>query len=423
MPLRSLAIQRAQVGGKKPSFVETMKLRSGKDPKQSMLNAEHLLAKDPMNGEYAATVLRYATKAGNLETCKWVAPIAMDTLRKEKKPNKNRFAAYRQALVDAAGQADQRGDSPLETWLLEQAVNSLDYLAARLPGDEAIRDELRDLAGRLTISRGKYDEAEDFRDSLRDADTQKRLHDSERLLQGDDTMEALIESARKEYEAQPEVAGKVYAYADVLAKTERKELEDQAIEVLLKTYESTRNYSFKQRADDYRLRQLNRETSKVVARARQSGTEEDRQQARLAAMEQRQVVLDVYRERAAKYPTDLRIKYKLGQALFETGELDEAIPVLQAAQQDPRTRSRSQLMLGRAFFEKGSPGQAIEVLREALEKYELDDDHSKEMLYWLGRSCEASERMDEARDAFGKLLRQDYNYKDGDARKRLEGLK
>ncbi len=41
----------------------------------------------------------------------------------------------------------------------------------------------------------------------------------------------------------------------------------------------------------------------------------------------------------------------------------------------------------------------------------------------LGRSCEAAERVDEARDAYGKLLRQDYNYKDGDARKRLEGLK
>jgi tetratricopeptide (TPR) repeat protein len=147
------------------------------------------------------------------------------------------------------------------------------------------------------------------------------------------------------------------------------------------------------------------------------------QQARLAAMEQRQVVLDVFRERVEKYPTDLRYKYKLGDALFQTGNYDEAIPVLQIAQQDPRHRVRCQLMLGRAFLDKGSPVQAAEVLRESLDRYELTDDTSKELLYWLGRSLEAAEKVDEAKDAYGKLLRQDYNYRDGDARQRLDALK
>jgi Flp pilus assembly protein TadD len=190
----------------------------------------------------------------------------------------------------------------------------------------------------------------------------------------------------------------------------------------MKAYEGSRNYSFKLRADDVRLRQLNRAVSKLVARAKESGSEEDKQQTRLAAMEQRQVVLEVYGERVSKYPTDLRLKYKLGNALFENGEYDEAIPILQAAQQDPRTRVRCQLLLGRSFFEKGSPGQAAEVLREALDKYDMADEHSKSLLYWLGRAFEADGKAAEAKDAYGKLLRQDYNYMNGDARKRLENL-
>jgi len=32
-------------------------------------------------------------------------------------------------------------------------------------------------------------------------------------------------------------------------------------------------------------------------------------------------------------------------------------------------------------------------------------------------------RVDDAKATYGKLLRQDYNYRDGDARKRLESLK
>ena len=423
MPLRSLAIQRQQAGGKKPGFVDGMKKSmGGKDAKLAMLNAEHLLAMDPQNGGYAAGVLRNATKGKFLETCRWIAPIGLEALRRDKKPNKARFATFRAALVEAAAKAAEQKRPALETWLLEQAVNSLDYLVVRMPGDEVLRDELRNLAGQLTIARGRYAGAEDFRESLLDADKQKLLHDSERARQGDDTLAALVAATRKEYEAAPLVPAKIFAYVDALLKAERSAQEDEAIAVLSKANEETHNYSFKLRADDIRLAQLRRRTARLVAKARKTRSEDDKQQARLAALEHRQNELDIIRERVQKYPTDLRLKYRLGDALFRAGLHDEAIPVLQLAQQDPRSRVRCQLLLGQAFVEKGNPGQAPEVLREALDKYELVDEASKELLYWLGRSYEAVEDREEAKAVYGKLLRQDYNYRDGDARKRLESL-
>lgn len=423
MPLRSLAIQRQQAGGKKPGLMDNMKRSmSGKDAKQAMLNAEHLLAMDPWNASYADGVLRNASRAGYLQTVKWVAPVVLETLRKDKKPNKGRFKTFRETLAEAAALANRWGDGAAETWLLEQAVQSLDYLVARSPGDDDLRNEQRDLAGKLTIARGKYEEAEDFRESLRDAEAQKRLHDADRTQQAEATLEAVIAAAREALAREPESAARLNALVDALLKTERKAEEDEAIGLLMQAYERTRNYSLKSRADDIRLRQLTRQVRQLVARARESGSEEDRQQARLANLELRQVTLDVFRERVAKYPTDLRLKYRLGAALFEAREFDEAIPVLQEAQADPRSRARSQLLIGRAFFERGSPGQAAEVLREALAQYELTDDHSKELLYWLGRAHEAEGRIDDARAVYRKLLRQDYNYMDGDARKRLEAL-
>ena len=51
------------------------------------------------------------------------------------------------------------------------------------------------------------------------------------------------------------------------------------------------------------------------------------------------------------------------------------------------------------------------------------DDISKEMLYWVGRAYEGDGKIDEALATFGKLLRQDYNYAEGDARRRHEELK
>lgn len=423
MPLRSLAIQRQQVGGKKPGLMDGLKKSfAGKDAKQGLLNAEQLLAMDPSNPSYADGALKNAVKAGFVQTVKWVAPIVFESLKKDKKPNKTRFGAYRQGLVEAAEQAAAQGDNVLETWLLEHAVSSLDYLAVRMPGDEGIRVELRDLAGKLTIARGKYEEAEDFRESLYDGEKQKLLHDADRVKQGAATLEALIEAARRDWQEAPEVVGKVNALVDALLKAQRTKEEDEAIEVLMRAYEKANNYSFKSRADDIRLRRLGRQVNQLGAQARDSGLEEDKQQLRLAVIELRQVTLEVFGERVEKYPTDMRLKYKLGAALFEAGEYDEAIPMLQLAQADPRSRARCQLLLGRAFFEKGTYAQAGVILREALESYETTDDFSKQLLYWLGRACEADGQTEEAKAAYGKLLRQDYNYLDGDARKRLESL-
>jgi tetratricopeptide (TPR) repeat protein len=425
MPLRALAMQRQQAGGKKPGMMEGLKKSMiGKDAKQCMLNAEHLWAKDLSSSSYLDGLLKNANRAGFNETVKWVAPLVLDSLRRDKKPNTGRFKVFRQAMVDSAERLDAQGDLPLAAWFYEQAVNAMDYLVMRNPGDMALRDEQRDLSGKLTITKGKYAEADTFRDSLQDAEKQKLIHDAERVKQADQTLDALIAAARKDLAEHPGVPAKINALADALLKPERKKEEDEAIELLIKAYEESHNYSFRERADTVRLRQLERQTRQLGARAAQSGSEEDRQQHRLAEMDQLETELEVFRERCARYPTDLRRKYRLGKALFRTGRYDEAIPVLQQAQGDPHNRVACQVFIGRSFAEQGDHRQAAEVLKDALEHYENPgDDVSKELMYRLGVAYEADGRKEQAVDMLGKLLRIDYNYAKGDARRRLEKLK
>ncbi|MBN2445780.1 MAG: tetratricopeptide repeat protein [Phycisphaerae bacterium] len=425
MPLYSLAIQRLQAGGKKPGLMEGMKKSmTAKDPCKAMLNAEALMAKDPTEPKYLEGVMKNAGRGGFFETLKWITPKVFDSLRKDKKPNAGRFKTFRQALAEAAENANAASVPLMAAYFYELAVNSIDYLMARNPGDDKLRDEQRDLSGRLTIARGKYGEAESFRESINDAESQKLLHDSERSKQGDETLEALIAAARKAFEAEPDVPGKIYGLVDALLRRDRSDEEDEAIEILTKAFAESNNYAFKSRADDIRLKQLLRQTRRCLAKAVKTGSDGDKQQARLAASEQVQAEVAVYRERVAKYPTDLRVKYRLGKALFSARQYDEAIPVLQEAQADPRTRLQCHLLMGRAFFENGSFTQAREVLKEALDEHDTrDDDTGKELMYWLARAYESNGEVDEAKDAFGKLLRVDYNFAKGDARKRLEALK
>ena len=416
MPLYSLAIQRMQAGGKKPGMLDGLKLSmSGKDAKQALLNAETLMAKDPTNHTYLEGILKNAVRGGFLATARWVAPLVYDTLRRDKKPNTGRFKAYRELLTEAGAAADHDGHASEAAWFYGEAARGL--------ADGRLRDEQRDLSGRHTIARGKYSEAETFRDSVRDGDAQKLLHDAERLKQGEQTMADVLAAARQAYEAEPTVPAKINALVELLLRRDEPEEEQQAMAVLLQAAEATGNYSFKVRADDVRLKQLQRQARQAAEVARATGADDDRQVARQALTEQLRAELEIYRERVANYPTDLRVKFRLGRALFSARQYHEAIPQLQAAQADPRTRDHVALLIGRCFLETNAAAQAREVLREALDRREgLEDDLSRDLLYWLARSYEATDEKDLAKQTYGRLLRIDYNYGNGEARQRHDAL-
>jgi tetratricopeptide (TPR) repeat protein len=425
MPLWSLAIQRQQSGGKKPGMMDSMKKPvNGKDAKQNVLNAWWLLARDPTNVTYLDALLKATVRADYPEACKFITPKVLENMRKEPKPNPARFKLFRQTLIEIADRCDARGDAVSGLWFLEQAAQSLDFLVSRNPTEMSWKEEQRDLSGKLTILKGKYGSADTFRDSMHDGDKQKLLHDAERGKQGEVTLDELIRATREEFEKDRDTPARINAYVEALLKPERRKEEELAIVVLEEAATRLNNYNFKLRADDVRLRQLARTTRQAKAKAAASGSDDDRQQARLAAMEELSSELEIFQERIKKYPTDLRMKYRLAAAMFKNGDFDACIPILQLAQGEPRYRTRAQILLGRAFLEKNNAGQAANVLKEALETFQpTGDDTGKELLYWLGAAYKADGNIDEAKDTLNKLIRQDYNYADGKARRMLEELK
>lgn len=424
-PLRALAMQRALTGGKKPGMVESYrKPMTGKDAKQCMLNAAELLAKDPKKSEYMEALLKNANRGGFHETLKWIAPILLDALKAEGKGAAGRLRSMRETLEEAAGRMESRGETASAVWCYEQAVAAQDAVVRLLPNDGAAAGELRNLTGKLTIARGKYGSAETFRESLRDAEHAKLLHDGERVKQADSAVENLIAAARRDLEEAPTSPGKINALVEHLTRRERPAEEREAIRILEKAYAELKNYNFKLKADDIRLRQLNRTYRELRDKARESGSEEDKQQARLAGMELLQTEIDVQRERAAAYPTDMRVRFKLGVALFNAKQYDEAIPAFQEARTDPKSRIQALFYMGRCFFEKGIHDQACAILEDAAKGYEIENDETaKAIAMALGRAYEAAGRPDDAATTYGRLLRLDYNYADGEVRRRLEALK
>ncbi len=425
MPLRAISLARKQAGGKPAGFMQSFKRSTtGKDPIRNMLNAAYLLAMDPGNLGHLEQMVANAGKAGLHATTKWAGDSYFESLLSEKKVPPQRVLKIRDIFEELGDQLNEKGDAVGAVEAYEKALKAINILRNMKPDNMEYFNQMTHLSGKLTIARGKYDkDGVSFHESLRDRKAQAEIHDRDRLVQADDRLDELIQSARKDYEANPSVPSKLTVLIDLLCKRERPEEESLAIELLMDNYRKSQNYRFKMRADDIRLLQYRRRARQLQEQIRERPTDKALQtEVQKLVAEGRQFELDTFKERVANYPTDQRIRFKYAQCLFASGHFDEAIPCFQEARIDPRNRIACNLFTGRCFYEKGLYAAAVDTLVALAKEYEgRGDETSKEIWYWLGRSHEADGRASEALEAYNQLIQWDYNYRD--VRQRISNLR
>ncbi len=414
-PLHGCGVAFRQTGGKKPGLRETMKRSmSGKDVRQALLHSLWLFGHDPDNAGYLEGILKNANKLHCDDAIMWAAGVYRKLLEADKKPNVKRYMLLNDIIEETADRANGRGEITFAISALELGVEALSGLGRRLPRNREIEKSLRDLSTKLTIVRGRYQEADSFRDSMEDEESQKDIHDRERLIQSEERHDELVAKAQAAYEANPDEAGNLNKLVDLLCRREREPEELDAIAILVKHFKQTGKYGSKQRADDIRIKQLKR----AVREATKSG---DKAGAKEAGGRLLRFELKVYNDRHEHYPTDLRVLFQLGVRLYRDRQFDKAIPHFQRARNDAKNRDACSLYLGRCFYSKGLHDQAIDTLDKAIAEREIGDDAvGMELRYWLARSYEADKSFPDARKSYGQLLQIDYNYRD--VRARMEGL-
>lgn len=414
-PLHGCAVARRQTGGKKPGLKDTMKRSmNDKDAKRALLNALWLFGHDPDNTNYIEGVARNASRLRAEDTAKWAAGVQIRALESTAKANAKPFQNLARLLEEMGDRATERNETAFGVDVYQMGVDVLILWQRRIPKDDTIELAVKNLSTKLTILKGKYQEGDSYRDSIQDIGEQMDLHDQQRSVQSDERVDALIEKAQREYDADPDSAEALKHLVELLRRRERDDEETRAIGILVNAYRSSENYRWKLLADDTRIKQLGRRVREAV----KTGDQEAVKQRRI---EQLRFELGVFKERIERYPTDNRVRFEYGVRNFQASRFDEAIPLFQAARSDPKNRAACGMYLGRCFLRKGYFAQAISTLREAIDGYEYgDDDLAKGMLYWLGRSQEASADTDAARDTYGKILQLDYNF--GDVRARLDNL-
>ena len=400
LPLCELALHRQGSGGKKPSIVEKMKRLLGKTPLEQMLNAEYLFAKDPEHTPHAEEMLKGAVAGGYKKTANWIANLIFQTNNAARKPSVKTYILLKDSYA-ALGQFDK-------------AVVACQRASKLRPDDGDLADEFKNLSAELTMARGKYDKEGDFRKAIKNREEQEKLHSQAGVIKTEDYRVKAVEDARKKAAQNPNLAVNIFSLADALSGMENEKDENDAISLLDNTYKNTKDFSFKQRAGEIKIKQLRRKIREAKTCLE---TKPDDAQIK-AALEQlsgqlNNTELEHYKLSVQNYPTNLAAKYEYAIRLVRKKQYNEAIPLFQEAQKDPRRKIASMNQIGFCFFMKGWLADAIDVYTKAIESYEIKDDATgKELRYNLACAYEQQGDKEKALEIYRKIAQFDFAYKD-----------
>ena len=407
--LRQLALVRQGKGGKTPSVVEKVKRHGGKSPLEEMLNAEYLLSRDPDNNSYAEAMLKACAAGGYSETAEWIAQIVFEGNRSRKKPALSTYLLLK--------------DSYASLEMFSEAIVACQHALELKPHDGVLQTNLRDLSAQMTVKKGRYGQEGDFRQSILDRKKQERLQAQDNVIKTIEFREEIAKEARKAFAMNPKSAVNIVKLAKALFDLETDDACREALVILQEAHAESKDFSFKRLEGKLRIKKLQSEVRKATADVEAEPENENlKQELDSKAAEFDEMELAHYRLCVANYPTDLHLKYEYGIRLIKNKEYDEAIPLLQDAQRDPRHKLWALNKTGLCFFFKGWFEDAIDIFNRALESSEIKNSViSKDIRYNLARSYEEKGQKDEALELYRKLAQLDFNYKD--VRQRIEELR
>jgi tetratricopeptide (TPR) repeat protein len=298
--------------------------------------------------------------------------------------------------------------------MFTKAVGACELALQLRPNDDQLRDELRNLCASMTMEKGKYGKTSDFRGSINNKEAQDRLHSQENIVRSDDTKQQVVQEARKRLEEGRFSPTTVLELADALADLETEAAYQEAFELLDHYFEQTRDFSFKRHQGELKLRQLRAQIRTVnqQLKAEPSNPSFKEQAATLTAGMERQE-LEHYRLCVENYPTDMRFKYEYGRCLIRAQQFDQAIPLFQEAQKDPKLHLLAMDKTGLCFLLKGWYEDAIDIFQKAIKSCQTQESPlAKDIRYNLARTYEASDKKNEALELYRKLAQLDFSYKD-----------
>ncbi len=371
------------------------KMALSRNPAEAMAIAEQVLNTDP-NNSYAHRIIVDAAQALDLPQ---TAVLSLEVMVRHSPKDKALVVEFADLAAQTGGDASKA------------AERALDELARGGQFDPDLAQAQKNLSARKTMDEGGYSALAggegSFRDILRNKEEAASLEQENRVQKTEDTAARLI----KEYEArlasEPANVKMLRSLAELY--TEKKEF-DRALELYARiknSANSSADSALDRAIAETTVKKMDQQLAQINPFAPDNADQVARMQATKAEFK-----LAECQQRAEKYPTDLAIRFELGQLYFETGKIGEAIGEFQKAQQNPNKRIQAMSYLAQCFAKRGMNDSAVRTLQNAIKEKPAFDDEKKDLIYNLGCVFEKMSKKAEALEQFLQIYETDINYRD-----------
>jgi tetratricopeptide (TPR) repeat protein len=416
----------AQTRDKKSSFSlagTTLGITSSgtlkKDPLAAMELAEKQLATDPRNAQANQLLFEAANKAGLPET----AAFALETLVGSN-PKDTKLMHQLASFYLSMGENDK-------------AVSVYTRITQINPADLEAVKKSKDSAAAATMKRGKWEEVAssggslNFRDLIKSKDEAIALENKSKVVR---TVEQISQQVHEAYAAwETDQNNLDYSrrlanlyeqwFETVLVTSGSEEEAEGHLDSAIWYYGHTNGLlnggdpNIARKYSDLQGKKVERRIKvleEYLATVDQTHPEVTPYVDELQKLKQERGagLIEIARKRVSDNPTDLQLRYELGEALMNAGQFTEAIPELQRARQNPNVRLKAMNLLGQCFVEKGMFDLAVTQFKTAASEIVAMDNVKKDVLYRLGLVYEQMGKKDEYLNCMKEIYEADYGYKD-----------
>jgi tetratricopeptide (TPR) repeat protein len=373
-----------------------------KDPKRAVEMIEKVLEDEPYNRQANLVLKQAAVAAGWPE----IGVFALQTLLEDK-------ARDTKILHELGRLHHDLGESEQEVEIYNRitAIDPIDAEATRLG---------KDASARSSMKTGGWTQAESYRDLIKDKEAAVSLEQQSRVTLSGESLEQQIEETYASHQAAPE---SVDLARKVGALYEQKEDLENAIAWYRYAADLTSgsDAGIVRKVSDLETKRSEREIAGheefLAAHGPQDESYVKRSEALLLAKKKRaELLIEDARKRSDRNPTDLQLRYELGEHLLAAGRFRDALPELQRARQNPNARLKSMNLLGHCYRELGMLDLAAKQLEEAATEITSMDAMKKEIVYNLGLVYERMGDTEKSIAAMKQIYQADYGYRDVAAR-------
>jgi tetratricopeptide (TPR) repeat protein len=369
-----------------------------KVPQHALEMIEKVLEDEPYNRQANLTLKEAAVAAGWPE----IGVFALQTLLEEN-PRDVKLLHELAQLYQQIGQNDE--EVGIYNRITE--LDPLDAAALRLG---------KDASARASMSTGGWTQAESYRELIKDKDVAVSLEQQSRMELTGEALKQQIAELEAQQQAKPQ---NVDLARRLGALSEQKD----DIESAIKWYQlavdltGSSDAGLIRKVSDLKMRGAEREIAgheEFLAGHQEKDAVHAKKIEELQAAKKKRagILIEETKKRLERNPTDLQLRFEVGEHLVNAQRFREAVPELQRARQNPNARLKAMNLLGVCYRELGMLDLAMKQFEDAAKEIMTMDSMKKEIVYNLGIGYDKMGDHAKSLNCMKQIYEADYGYKD-----------